>query len=106
MESSRRECIRCVSQHLLSMVCPTAWDTAAPAGFLLLAAGDDQVPEGVVAARLSGRRINSVQVPDLPYFTALRVLDLSDNQVSRHSIHCLGAISLTFNVLACTPCNN
>ena len=52
-----------------------------PAGFMLLAAGDDELPEGVSAARLQGRSINDVESADLAYFGALRVLDLSDNRV-------------------------
>lgn len=51
------------------------------AGFLLLAAGDDDLPEGVAAVRLSGRHISSVEAADLIYFGSLRVLDLSDNAV-------------------------
>jgi len=48
---------------------------------MLLEAGTDDMPEGVVVVRLAGRNISGVEVADLPYFTALQVLDLADNQV-------------------------
>ncbi len=48
---------------------------------MLLEAGDDDMPEGIVAARLSGKNIGGVEQADLGYFTGLRVLDLSDNKV-------------------------
>ncbi len=51
------------------------------AGFMLLAAGDDELPECVAAARLSGRHIGSVEATDMSYFTALHVLDVSDSRV-------------------------
>jgi hypothetical protein len=51
------------------------------AGFLLLEAGNDELPEGVVVASLPNRNINAVEVVDMAYFTALKVLDLADNRV-------------------------
>ena len=52
------------------------------AGFVLLEAGSDELPEGVLVARLPSRFINAVEVADMSYFTALKVLDLADNKVS------------------------
>lgn len=52
-------------------------------GFLLLAAGDDELPEAVAAARVSGRCVAGVEVADMAYFQGLRVLDASDNRVRR-----------------------
>jgi hypothetical protein len=54
-------------------------------GFMLLDAGTDDLPEGVVAARLAGRNIQSVEASDLAYFSNLKVLDLADNKVSGKS---------------------
>lgn len=53
------------------------------AGFMLLAAGDDELPEGIAAAKLASRGINDVETVDLAYFGALAVLDLADNRVGR-----------------------
>ncbi|GFH30369.1 uncharacterized protein HaLaN_29212, partial [Haematococcus lacustris] len=50
-------------------------------GFLLLEAGDDELPEGIQAVRLSGKNLAAVECADMAYFTGLRVLDLSDNRV-------------------------
>lgn len=51
------------------------------AGFMMLEAGDEDLPEHVVAAKLSHRNIDSVEAPDMSYFPALKMLDLSDNRV-------------------------
>ncbi|GAX84639.1 hypothetical protein CEUSTIGMA_g12060.t1 [Chlamydomonas eustigma] len=50
-------------------------------GFILLEAGDEELPEMIVAARLPSRNLSSVESADLEYFPALKVLDLGDNRI-------------------------
>jgi len=82
------------------------------AGFMLLEAGNDELPEGVYVARLPSRNIQNVEVADLAYFTALKVLDLADNRVS--CLICVNRWSsqqgelahfclLCFPIFACQP---
>jgi Leucine-rich repeat (LRR) protein len=59
-------------------------------GFLLLEAADEELPEAVQAAVLAGRGIGAVQAADLPYFLALRSLDVSDNALP--SLAALGGL--------------
>jgi len=50
-------------------------------GFMLLEAGDEELPELVQAVKLTHRHISSVEAADMAYFTALRVMDLADNRI-------------------------
>ncbi|KAF5828370.1 hypothetical protein DUNSADRAFT_17700 [Dunaliella salina] len=76
-------------------------------GFLLLEAGNDELPEGVVVARLPSRNIQNVEVADMTYFTALKVLDLADNRVLDMTLLApllgIRALSLAMNRLGPVP---
>ncbi|MEW5307179.1 MAG: hypothetical protein WDW36_009587 [Sanguina aurantia] len=67
-------------------------------GFLLLEAGDEELPEHILAASLPGRHLSSTEPTDLAYFSSLRDLDLSDNRLP--SMACLCTLtSLTRLIL-------
>uniref|UniRef100_A0A7S3QSP4 Uncharacterized protein n=1 Tax=Dunaliella tertiolecta TaxID=3047 RepID=A0A7S3QSP4_DUNTE len=76
-------------------------------GFLLLEAGNDELPEGVVVARLPSRNIQNVEVADMTYFTALKVLDLADNRIPDMTLLApllgIRALSLAMNRLGPVP---
>lgn len=57
-------------------------------GFLLLEAGDEDLPEHIQTASLPGRNLSSTEPTDLAYFSSLRDLDLMDNRLPNMACLC------------------
>ena len=72
---------------------PSSPSGATLDGFTLLAAGDEETPDRVVAARLSNRGFTKVEEGDMAYFPLLRALDLSDNKLTN-----MGCLSPLFGL--------
>jgi hypothetical protein len=53
---------------------------------MLLEAGDEELPELVVAVRITHRSVSAVEPADMDYFSGLRALDLADNRVRAGSV--------------------